>query len=654
VIARRAPLIALGAAAAVDLWYLPALALLAPELSASLGLTAGAIVAIVVVHLAATAVAALPVAAMVERHGGRGIAALVALFAWCAATAATAFAASGTVLAVAAGAAGAAGAAARTLHPPLAVDSRPTSPARAIAAHRATQFGGAALAPVLLLAAAEFDLSWRGALVGLGALGILTAVAGGWARDARPPARHPEEPAPSTVETAHALTRSPGVSALLGAYAAVGACLVPLLLAFGNFLEDQSGIGAGGQAALAVAAGLSAALALALLAPEAERVLARSPARLSAIGSRLVVLAAMALAAFALVPWTPATPVLLCAAAACLTLSEAAMVTVLMTIVPRRARAHAASLAVTALAGGAIGGVIFLGGLSEDIGPGAAMAGLAVPLAGTAVALRRAADVIDHRGVLPQVQAVASAPAAGAPLLACDGIVVHFGNRRALDGVDLAVAEGELVGLVGTNGAGKSTLLRVMAGLVAPDQGTVRIGGWDLTAISADRRARRGVAHVAGSASVFDPLAVRESLGLAAYAAGLAAPAAAEAVASALASFPALAARASAPAATLSGGERQMLALAQALVRRPRILLVDELSQGLAPAAREELLEVVRRLHESGTTMVVVEQSIDLALSLAPRMVFLERGRVRFDGPSPELAARSDLLRPVYLGGPSR
>jgi ABC-type branched-subunit amino acid transport system ATPase component len=185
--------------------------------------------------------------------------------------------------------------------------------------------------------------------------------------------------------------------------------------------------------------------------------------------------------------------------------------------------------------------------------------------------------------------------------------------------------------------------------LAAPVEGTVRLDGYDVTLLSAERRAALGVAHIAGEASLFDPLTVRESLALAAHAAGLRGAGAREAVARALAALPALAARAGGRVSTLSGGERQLLAVAQATLRRPRVLLVDELSHGLAPGSTGDALAVVRELHGDGATVVLVEQSAELALAVAERALFLERGRVRFDGRPEALRARGDLLRPVLL-----
>lgn len=224
-----------------------------------------------------------------------------------------------------------------------------------------------------------------------------------------------------------------------------------------------------------------------------------------------------------------------------------------------------------------------------------------------------------------------------------------YGPVQVLFGVSLQVRQGEVLALLGTNGAGKSTLLRVLSGLTTPDRGSVRMEGRDITMLDSERRHRLGLGHVAAGAAVFDTLRVRESLSLAAHAAGLRRAEAVDAVDWAFGSFPQLEQRRAGRVAALSGGQRQMLALAQVLLRRPRILLVDELSLGLAPGVVQNLLAVVREAHAEGTTVVVVEQSVDLALQLATRAVFLERGRVRFDGDPAVLHRRDDLLRPVFI-----
>jgi branched-chain amino acid transport system ATP-binding protein len=235
------------------------------------------------------------------------------------------------------------------------------------------------------------------------------------------------------------------------------------------------------------------------------------------------------------------------------------------------------------------------------------------------------------------------------PILSCRQLDVAYGAVQVLFGVDFEVADGELVALLGTNGAGKSTLLKAVAGLVTPAAGTVELAGADITTMSAEARARSGVALMPGGKGVFPSLTVEEHLRLAGWlfrgdrARWVAAR---EEV---LGLFPLLAERLDQPAANLSGGEQQMLALAQTLMGRPRLLLVDELSLGLAPTVVGMLLRVLRDVHRSGVTVVVVEQSVNLAVDLAERAVFMEKGEVRFTGPTAELTERPDLLRSVFI-----
>ncbi|MGH9000359.1 MAG: ATP-binding cassette domain-containing protein, partial [Acidimicrobiia bacterium] len=225
-------------------------------------------------------------------------------------------------------------------------------------------------------------------------------------------------------------------------------------------------------------------------------------------------------------------------------------------------------------------------------------------------------------------------------LLRCRGIDARYGSLQVLFGTDLDVREGEMVALLGTNGSGKSTLLRVMSGLLEPTAGTVEFDGG----------AGRGhLAMVPGGRGVFPTLTVAENLRLACWPLRRDPEGAAAATTRMLAMFPALGDRSGVRAGDCSGGEQQMLSLAMALAVTPRLLCIDELSLGLAPAVVEELLDVVRHVHRHGTTVVVVEQSVSLAMRLAERAVFLEKGRVRFTGSTAELAARDDLVRAVFL-----
>ena len=247
----------------------------------------------------------------------------------------------------------------------------------------------------------------------------------------------------------------------------------------------------------------------------------------------------------------------------------------------------------------------------------------------------------------------AAAVSGGEHLLACSGLDVAYGSVQVLFGVDLVVDDGEIVALLGTNGAGKSTLLRAVTGLTPPRSGTVRLRGEDITGSDPAAVAARGVSFMPGGRAIFPGLTVAENLELAGWLHRdrdntTRTSAATERI---LELFPALRSRLGDRAVLLSGGQQQMLALAQALLTRPQLLLIDELSLGLAPVVVGELMGVVRRLRaEEGVTVVLVEQSVNVALELADRAVFMEKGEVRFTGPADQLAGRTDLLRSVFIG----
>jgi branched-chain amino acid transport system ATP-binding protein len=240
------------------------------------------------------------------------------------------------------------------------------------------------------------------------------------------------------------------------------------------------------------------------------------------------------------------------------------------------------------------------------------------------------------------------------PLLECRELDVSYGQVQVLFDVDFSVEEGEIVALLGTNGAGKSTLLKAAAGLVRPAKGSVTFAGDDITGHPADAVARAGVALMPGGKSVFPTLSVDENLRLGGWLVRDDPAKLAAARQEVIRLFPILAERGDAMAGDLSGGEQQMLGLAQAFMNRPRLLLIDELSLGLAPTIVGQLFDVVQGIHTSGVTVVLVEQSVNLALNLAKRAVFMEKGEVRFEGPTADLLDRPDILRSVFIAGASK
>jgi ABC-type branched-subunit amino acid transport system ATPase component len=256
----------------------------------------------------------------------------------------------------------------------------------------------------------------------------------------------------------------------------------------------------------------------------------------------------------------------------------------------------------------------------------------------------------DLAGGHPEPQAAADRTDL-APLLTCRGIDMAYGPVQILFDVDFDVAPGEIVALLGTNGAGKSTLLKGICGLVRPKAGTVQFKGEDVTSLPADVTTHRGISLMPGGKGVFPTLTVAENLRLASWLIRKDQERIEAAKAEVETLFPILKERSSQMAGNLSGGEQQMLALGGALMTRPELLMIDELSLGLAPTIVGQLLDVVREIHRRGTTIVIVEQSVNVALNLAERAVFMEKGEVRFTGPTSELLERPDILRSVFIAG---
>jgi branched-chain amino acid transport system ATP-binding protein len=269
--------------------------------------------------------------------------------------------------------------------------------------------------------------------------------------------------------------------------------------------------------------------------------------------------------------------------------------------------------------------------------------------------LRSIADVIDAdiaqvwRATAARSEALYQRRAGETDLLLVRGVDAGYGGRQVLFGVDIDVKEGEIVALLGTNGAGKSTLLKAISGVVEADRGAVVLDGRDITHAPPNEIAVLGISQMPGGAGVFGSLSVRENLQLAAWTQHRKPDEVAASTAEVLSIFPVLSARIEDAAANLSGGQQQMLALGMAFIAKPRVLLIDELSLGLAPVVVGQLLPIVQRLAATGVAVIMVEQSVNVALSVAERAYFLERGSVRFSGPTADLLARPDLLRSVFL-----
>jgi branched-chain amino acid transport system ATP-binding protein len=234
------------------------------------------------------------------------------------------------------------------------------------------------------------------------------------------------------------------------------------------------------------------------------------------------------------------------------------------------------------------------------------------------------------------------------PLLEVKDLCVWYGPVQALRGISLRVERGEVVALLGANGAGKSTTLRTISGLLKPREGAVAFDGKPIAGSPPHRIVCNGLVHVPEGRGIFSQLTVEENLQLGAFTRHDRAQLAKDRE-RAIARFPRIGERMQQPAGTLSGGEQQMLAVARALLARPKLLLLDEPSLGLAPQVVRTIFEILREINRDGTTILIVEQNARMALELAHRAYVLEVGRIRREGTAAELAA-SDEIQKAYLG----
>ena len=235
------------------------------------------------------------------------------------------------------------------------------------------------------------------------------------------------------------------------------------------------------------------------------------------------------------------------------------------------------------------------------------------------------------------------------PMLKIDNIDVYYGAIHALKGISLEVNEGEIVTLIGANGAGKSTTLRTISGLLKPKTGSITFLGQNIAGVRAHEIVKKGISQVPEGRRVFAEMTVMENLDLGAFGrkdkAGIQ-----QDLKHVFELFPRLEERKNQSAGTLSGGEQQMLAMGRALMSRPKLLLLDEPSMGLAPLLIKEIFNIIVDINKSGTTVLLVEQNANMALSIANRAYVLETGRITLSGKAQDLAASED-VRKAYLGG---
>ena len=650
-----------------------AFGVMAPEIARTLGITRSEIATLNAVKALATAALTIPLVMTVQRTPRRAFVTIVGAFVWAVFGLMTAFVTTLAGLAVVLIADGATSGTQTTMHMPLLADSYPPQGrVRILSMYAGMGAGGNIVAPLTIAALTTWAaLTWRGVFLFTGLLTLVVAVLATRLRDpgfghldtekvraasVAGPVQH--GPQLGFAEITRRLMMVPTIRRQLAGWMVLGAMAVPLGTFITFLLDERWGIGPGGRGILAAT---QAAVALGMLAKfgkVGERMLRDNPASVVQLASVFIAASTVATSLAALAPYFAVVVVLLTVGSAGIAMLAPSLGALQMGLVPAEMRPHAIALGGLSAGFGGLTGSIYLSGIDRRFGVAGAIVALAIPGLIAALIVRSCAKTlesdIDHMVTdlveEARVQA-AVANQAPLPLLALRGIDAKYGDLQVLFDIDFTVADGEIVALLGTNGSGKSTMLKVISGLLLPSAGSVRLSGTDITYMSAERRVRLGITQIPGGHAVFGPLTVVDNLRAYAETLDLGARALAPEIDRCLELFPALGDRRNQLAATLSGGEQQMLALTKAAILRPRLLLIDELSLGLAPTIVGGLLQRVEDLRQSGTTIVLVEQSVNLALSVCERAYFLERGTVRFSGAGKDLLQRDDLLRAVFLHG---
>ncbi|MCF2532446.1 ATP-binding protein [Yinghuangia soli] len=660
--------------AAMDELESAALGILAPDIRDAFGMSDGAIVFISAASGAFLVLGALPMGWLADRCrrsrviGWAGIAFSAMVFA-------CGLAANAFLFFLARFGVGVAKSSTLPVHGSLNADTYPIG----VRGRLATISAGAArtagaLSPLAVGGIATLaggDDGWRWPFLILGLPALLVAV---WAFRLPEPPRGQHEmksvlgevvedvkPMPISIEAAFArLMRIRSIKSSIIAFSALGFSLFTGGVLSNLWAEDHYGMSTFERGVWGSVSGASLLLALPIVGPWYDRLYRLDPSRALALLGYLILPGAVLLP----IQWSMPNGIAFMIAgipAAILSSVTFAMVgPVLSSVVPYRLRGLGSALsAIYIFFIGATGGALLAGLISNAYDARVAVLVVGIPstLIGGLLVVR-SAGFIKHdlslvvqelREELDERDRQLQDPE-NIPVLQVNNIDFSYGHVQTLFDVGFEVRRGETLALLGTNGAGKSTILKVVCGLGTPSRGVVRLGGRTITYVSPEQRGSYGVHLLPGGKGVFPGMTVRENLEMAAFRVRKDPADRDRRFAYVLDLFPDLAGRQGQLAGSMSGGQQQMLALAMVLMHDPEVLLIDELSLGLAPVVVQDLLAIIERLKADGLTMVIVEQSLNIALAIADRAVFLEKGQVRFEGPARELAERDDLARAVFLG----
>lgn len=677
------PVFALGALAVVDQFQGYLFTVLTPDIARSLGLSVAAIAGMRTLQALAHAVSPLPMAALTQNRPWRAALCILTAFGWSLITAGTGLVVNLWGLGIVLVADGLLVGSAVALHRPLIMDTYPP-PARVrlLAAREAFERSTSIVAPLLVvLCASVFDLTWRGMFLVLGtvsvagalfALGLRDPGYGKWdTEQIRKTVRESHHEGASQLsskavrlgffEITQRVLLIPTVRRLAVGFLVFGILLIPYTTFLSFHLDEKWGMDAGERGMFFAFTATVGVVALLAYGRRGETIFRQNPGHAIDVTGSFLVAAVICILAAALMPWFIAMVALFSAAQALIGLLAPLLGIAKLSVVESAWRPHVAALIGIFMASGSLLGVFLLSGVEERFGTAGAMVSLLIPGVVGALIIRSAKDLIaddidrliDDTIEDEEVRRLISS-GAHVPMLACRNVNFSYGQLQVLFDVNFTVDDDEMVALLGTNGAGKSTLLKVISGIGLPTTGTVRYRGQNVTYLDAERRVRLGISQIPGGRAVFGTLDVVENLRLYGYTLGRSRKAVDDAIDRSFEAFPRLHERRHSLAARLSGGEQQMLGLSKALILKPRLLLIDELSLGLAPVIVSELLELVREINRRGTAVVLVEQSVNVALSVAHHAYFMEKGQIRFDGPSADLLARGDLLRAVFLEGATK
>jgi ABC-type branched-subunit amino acid transport system ATPase component/sugar phosphate permease len=673
------PLLALALLEIVDTFQGYGFTVLAPDISRGLGVSVGAIGGAAALKGLSVAVSPLGVARMAQSLN-RALLCLITAVAWSLITLGTGFVTSLVALVFILAFDGLTTGSVTALHTPLVMDSYPPEArVRALSAYQSAAFFGNVGAPLLVaLLAGPANLTWRGTFLVMGfiSLGVTFACLGlrdpGFGRFDTQLVRaavhqdgvgdgfelEADEVKLGFWEILRRLLMIPTVWRVYVGVGVFGVLSVPLTTFLSFFLDQRWNMGAGARGIFFAYYSAASILGLALFGRRMERLFRKQPALVLRLAGLLLGLAVLFIALGGEAPDYDLMLALFGVSGALVGPLVPAFYSTLLSIIPSSMRPHAQGLSGIFTAVGTVIGALLFTGVETRYGIAGSIVAVFVPGVIGAILIATAGRYVqgDLDRMIDEIveeEQISQIRASGGhlPMLVCQHIDFSYGSLQVLFDVDFAVDDAEMVALLGVNGAGKSTLLRVISGVGLPQGGSVRFGGQDITFLDAERRTRLGITQVPGGRAVFGPLTVVDNLRTYGYILGRNKRALEATIEECFEAFPRLYERRSNLANTLSGGEQQMLGLCKAVILKPRLLVIDELSLGLAPIVVGQLLEMVRQINAAGTAVVLVEQSVNIALNLVEHAYFMEKGQMRFDGPAADLLARDDLLRAVFLSG---